>query len=130
MKTRVNLRTEQRLLLLDAMRRRKCARSSGGSEGPGRCERHASTVAATPALAGFSRSLYVPDELGSVCPGLGLAPLPARSGRAALLLGHGGVNERFEPMIAAAPALAGARPAWAANALALTVAGALPAWAA
>jgi len=50
-------------------------------------------------LAGFSHSLYVPDELGSVSPGLGLAPLPTRSGRAALLLGHGVINEQFEPSL-------------------------------
>jgi len=56
--------------------------------------RTASIAAAAPALAGFSRSLYVPDKLGSMCPGLGLAPLPTRSGRAALLIGHGRGNRR------------------------------------
>ena len=55
------------------------------------------------ALAGLSRSLYVPDELGSMCPGLSPAPLPTRSGRAALLIGHGRGNRRFEPSLRPKP---------------------------
>ena len=52
-----------------------------------------------PAVARFSRSLYIPDELGSVCPGVSLAPFPVGSGRAALLLGQGRGNECFEPSL-------------------------------
>ena len=126
---RLSLRNELRRLLLSTMRRRKCARSAGGSKGSSRPltsrargaapRGHCAPGAARGPVQGTSspaRTAAVEATVEAV-PAMPLAAAGARQ------VGAGA-------MLATALALAGARPAWASDAQAPTVAGAPSAWAA